>query len=257
MKKTILLTNDDGIQAEGLAVLRDTLAPLADIIVVAPETEQSATSHSITLHEPLRIREVRKAGALWGYAVKGRPVDCVKIAVRALMDKHPDVIVSGINPGPNLGISVLYSGTVAAALEGAALDIPSVAVSLDERQNPDFGIAAAFAKTIVKSIIEHGCPSEIALNVNVPSPVDGKIKGLLMTRQGRAQFIETLDRRFDPRELAYYWLGGDMVELEEDENVDYVAHRNGYVSITPLRADLTDYKVLDNFDKLFFFNEKA
>ena len=249
-QKTILLTNDDGVRAEGLRVLRDALSALGDVLVVAPETEQSASSHAITLHEPLRIREIRKHGKVWGFAVKGKPVDCVKVATRAILTTPPDLVVSGINPGPNLGISVIYSGTVAAALEGAASGIPAMAVSLDEMHNPDFTAAAEYAVKIADWLLKNGCPDGTALNVNVPFIRKNQIKGIRVTRQGKARFKELLDKRIDPRKTAYYWLGGGMVEMEEEESVDYIAHRHNYVSVTPLRADLTDYNNIDKFADL-------
>lgn len=248
----ILLTNDDGIHAEGLAALRDAVAEFGDVLIVAPETEQSATGHSITLHEPLRVRPAGRGSARRAYALRGTPADCVKIAVRAILKGLPDLLISGINPGPNLGVSMLYSGTVSAALEGASLGIQSMAVSLavDSGVVPDYAPALDRVRHLVGWIKRRSLPKGTALNVNVP-PIDSRrISGIRLTRQGRSRFEEFFDRRIDPRKKAYYWLDGDLVELEQGDDVDYVAVRKGFVSVTPIHTDLTDYRQLDKLRDL-------
>lgn len=241
----ILLTNDDGINAQGLTVLRDKIKEIAEVMVVAPETEQSAVGHAITLSDPLRVRKIDKDGEFIGYGVNGTPADCVKIAVRAILDTCPDMVISGINLGANIATNVIYSGTVSAATEGTILGIPSIAVSLATFVNPNFTAAASFTKKLALKVYEKGLPEGTLLNVNVPNLPEDGIKGVVFTRQGSSRFQEEFDKRTDPRGHIYYWQGGEMIFNEEDNDADSDAIRRDMISITPIHYDLTDYKFLE------------
>lgn len=241
----ILLTNDDGINAPGLYALYESIRTMGDVTVVAPDTEMSAVGHAITLTDPLRVEKINKRGEFFGYAVSGTPADCVKIAAWALLDEMPDLIISGINLGNNTGISIIYSGTVSAATEGTILEIPSFAISLVAFKNPDFTYSAKFAKKMAAIVLEKGLPVGTLLNVNVPNVKEEEIKGVLVTRQGKAVYREHFDKRTDPWGRSYYWMAGEKVELEEDESVDDTALKNNQISITPIQFDLTDYANLD------------
>jgi 5'-nucleotidase len=242
----ILLTNDDGIYAKGIEVLHKHLSKDNEVIVVAPETEQSAVGHAITLTDPLRVKSVDRNGAFFGYAVKGTPADCVKLAINELMELAPDLVVSGINLGANVGINVIYSGTVSAATEGTILGVPAIAFSINSFRDPDFEPAARFARLLVRQVGEHGLPPHTSLNVNVPAIPESKIKGVRVTRQGITRFVEKFDRRVDPRENVYYWQCGTTPPLDEDGNTDASALANDCISITPIQHDLTNYDFLES-----------
>jgi 5'-nucleotidase len=242
----ILLTNDDGIYAKGIEVLHKHLSKDNEVIVVAPETEQSAVGHAITLTDPLRVKSVDRNGAFFGYAVKGTPADCVKLAINELMELAPDLVVSGINLGANVGINVIYSGTVSAATEGTILGVPAIAFSINSFRDPDFEPAARFARLLVRQVGEHGLPPHTSLNVNVPAIPESKIKGVRVTRQGITRFVEKFDRRVDPRENVYYWQCGSTPPLDEDGNTDASALANDCISITPIQHDLTNYDFLES-----------
>lgn len=250
----ILLTNDDGIYAKGIEVLHEHLSKDHDVIVVAPETEQSAVGHAITLTDPLRVKSINRNGAFFGYAVKGTPADCVKLALNELMNPPPDLVVSGINLGANVGINVIYSGTVSAATEGTILGVPAIAVSINTFRDPDFGPAARFARLLVRQVKEHGLPPHTSLNVNVPAISESKIRGVRVTRQGVTRFVEKFDRRIDPRENVYYWQCGSTPPLEEDGDTDASALANDCISITPIHHDLTNYDFLDSLRSWSFPN---
>ena len=235
----ILLANDDGIHAPGLFALYQALKPEYDLCVVAPESEMSAVGHAITLSSPIRVKKIRKKGREFGYAVQGTPADCVKIAVQELLDVPPDVILSGINLGANVGVNILYSGTVSAATEGAFLGIRSAAISLDTIKDPDFTFAASFSKEIIRFMIKADLKDGIALNVNIPAVSKDKIRGVSMTRQGTSRFIERFERRTDPRGNRYYWLTGEkFLENGNSEN-DSIALKNRSITMTPIHYDLT------------------
>jgi 5'-nucleotidase len=242
----ILLTNDDGIYAKGIEVLHKHLSEDHDVVVVAPETEQSAVGHAITLTDPLRVKSIDRNGTFFGYAVKGTPADCVKLAVNELMKPPPDLVVSGINLGANVGINVIYSGTVSAATEGTILGVPAIAVSINTFRDPDFQPAARFARLLVRQVKEHGLPPYTSLNVNVPAISESKIRGVLVTRQGVTRFVEKFDRRMDPRENVYYWQCGSNPPLEEDGDTDASALAKDCISITPIQHDLTNYDFLES-----------
>ena len=242
----ILLTKDDGIYAKGIEVLHEHLSEDHDVVVVAPETEQSAVGHAITLTDPLRVKSIDRNGTFFGYAVKGTPADCVKLAVNELMKPPPDLVVSGINLGANVGINVIYSGTVSAATEGTILGVPAIAVSINTFRDPDFQPAARFARLLVRQVKEHGLPPYTSLNVNVPAISESKIRGVRVTRQGVTRFVEKFDRRMDPRENVYYWQCGSNPPLEEDGDTDASALAKDCISITPIQHDLTNYDFLES-----------
>jgi 5'-nucleotidase len=216
-----------------------------DLSVVAPESEMSAVGHAITLRSPLRIQEIIKDGSFFGYGVTGTPADCVKIAVQELMKSPPDVILSGINLGANVGVNVLYSGTVSAATEGAFLGVRSAAISLDTRTDPDFSVAASFSRKVIKLITEGELGNSTALNVNVPAIPSGRIKGVAITRQGVGRFRERYERRIDPRGNVYYWLTGETRVEQEREDSDARALSDGMIAITPISFDLTCVKEIE------------
>jgi 5'-nucleotidase len=236
----ILLTNDDGIYAQGLGALYRELNGDFELVVVAPETEMSAVGHAITLDSPLRVRDVYKNGSFFGYGVSGTPADCVKIAVEELLEIPPDLIISGINLGANVGVNVLYSGTVSAATEGAFLGIRSAAISLDTlKKAPDFGFAARFSREIIGFIVKSNLKKGTALNVNIPAIPEDKIKGISFTGQGTRRQKEKFESRIDPRGNVYYWLSAEIPVEDEAVDSDIRALREQRISITPITYDLT------------------
>ncbi len=238
----ILLSNDDGIQSEGLTALENALAGYNDTYTVAPDRAQSSMSHALTLHRPLRAHEFGPRRL----AVDGTPVDCVKLALTGLLPVRPDLVISGINKGPNLGDDIFYSGTVSAAIEGALLGIPAIAVSLVGFQTFDFRAAAEFTATLVSSIHRRGFPAGTLLNVNVPAMPRDQLRGWKLTRMGKRHYSETIVERVDPRGSKYYWIGGDDLGFAHENGTDCMAVHEGYVSVTPLQVDLTDYKLLQD-----------
>jgi len=241
-----LLTNDDGIYARGLTALYRELSKDAECIIVAPEIEQSAVGHAITISRPLMVRKARKNGSFLGYAVAGTPADCVKIGISELAGGPVDLVVSGINLGANVGINVLYSGTVSAATEAAIQGIPSLAISLDTHREADFSAAARFARRMAAFILETPLP-QVALNVNVPAIPEEEIRGVVVAKQGRARLMESFERRIDPRENIYYWLAGETeLPLHEDEESDGSCLKRGMITITPIYYDLTRHDLLDD-----------
>ncbi len=234
----ILVTNDDGIHAEGLRVLADAVRPLGKTVIVAPDREQSATSHSLTLHRPLRLRHI----ATDVLAVDGTPTDCVLLGVHGFLKRKPDLIVSGINHGPNMGNDVFYSGTVAAASEGAFLEIPSIAISLASWKGGDFETAGRVARVLVKELLRFGIPAGRCVNINVPPLPWKALRGVRVTRLGSRVFRDVIVEKTDPRGKAYYWIGGEDPTWEQDEASDFAAVSEGFVSVTPLSFELTDYK---------------
>ncbi len=240
----ILLTNDDGIHAPGLMALHAALCAAYPVCVVAPEVEMSAVGHAITLSSPLRVREVHKGGDLYGYAVNGTPADCVKIAMQELFADPPEMVLSGINLGANIGVNVLYSGTVSAATEAAFLGVPAAAVSLNTRKDPDFGFAARFAVELAGYMQRTRLPAGVALNVNIPALPPEQIQGIALTRQGTARFEERFERRTDPRGNLYYWLAGETFVDNGLPGTDARALREKRISITPIHYDLTSEKAL-------------
>lgn len=244
----ILITNDDDIHAFELLTLAQAMRAHGDVTILAPDRNWSGGGHVKTLSRPLRVSEVALADGSIAYASDGAPSDCVALAVMGFFEHDFDLIVSGINPVPNLGHDVTYSGTVTAAMEGIIWGIPSIAVSLDGAEQHesqlDFTAAAHVAQRIVEQVIKRSLPKGIFLNINVPNlPLD-KIQGIQYTRQGLRVYRDRLDRRMDPRERAYYWIGGDKPTGIPEEGSDVGALADGFVSVTPLQLDLTAYTAL-------------
>lgn len=250
MKKLlILISNDDGIHAPGINALAEEIKKIGDVVIVAPDKQQSAVGHAITMNSPLRVQKVEKQGAFFGYAVTGTPADAVKLAVRSLLPHPPDLVISGINHGSNTAISVIYSGTVSAATEGTILGIPSFAISLTTYDEADFSYAAAFARKLALKIIEQGLPKGTLLNVNVPPVAPSEIKGIVITKQGKSVWNDEFESRRDPNDREYFWLKGDLLELDHDDDIDQRAILNNKVSITPIHYDLTDYATFEAMKK--------
>ncbi len=242
MPPTILISNDDGINSEGLHKLHETMKDLGEVFVVAPDRDQSAVSHSLSLYRPLRIEQISDNV----YTVDGTPTDCVNIAVNGILkDRKIDIVVSGINKGENLGDDITYSGTVSAAMEGALLGVPSIAVSLATKVDFNFEAAAYYAKLVAEYVLRSNLPPATILNVNVPHMPKGDIRGVLVTRQGKRVYGEPIVEKVDPRGKKYYWIGGYELGSVDIENSDITAVKDGYVSVTPISLDLTDYGFLD------------
>jgi 5'-nucleotidase len=235
----ILITNDDGIGAPGLAALEKAVASLGEVYVFAPLVEQSGSSRGITLRRPLRFHKVGERR----FSVDGTPADAVMMALCLVLDFHPDLVLSGINNGPNLGENVFYSGTVAGAAEAAKHGIPAIAVSVTERENLDFGPTAAFTAELAAQVVEQGLPPGVALNVNVPHP---RYDGVEVTRQSRKISRNLMVEGHDPRGRPYYWMD-EQIPLETAEpGSDYAAVRDGRISVTPLRFDNTAEDLIPN-----------
>lgn len=231
----ILISNDDGIQARGLRVLADSLSSLGEIWVVAPDRDQSAASHSLTLNRPLRATKVAPN---W-YAVDGTPTDCVALAVMGMLKQRFDLVASGINLGANMGDDVTYSGTVSAAFEATLLGIPAFAISLVAGSRAQFATAGQAAAIVAQLIAKNGLPADTLLNVNVPNLRPSEIKGVAITQQGRRHYGDIIVRKVDPRGRAYYWIGGKEPSWETSENSDYAVVMAGSISVTPLHLNLT------------------
>lgn len=246
----ILLTNDDGIYARGLSALYEELSREADCLIVAPEIEQSAVGHAITLFRPLMVRSATKGGSFLGYAVYGTPADCVKIGIKELAGQIPDLVVSGINRGANCGNNLIYSGTVSAATEAAMMGVTSIAVSLDTHQESDFTFAARFTGKMVRLIQSSKLMQGSAFNVNIPCLPEEKIKGVVVVRQGKGNVIETFEKRTDPRDNIYYWISGEKITADKDAQTDIGALAQGYITVTPIQYDLTKYELLGELQNL-------
>lgn len=236
----ILLSNDDGIFAPGLYALYEEVSKIGEVIIVAPDSEQSAVGHAITLRNPLRAFTWMRNGEPFGTAVIGTPADCVKLALAEFVPRQPDLVISGINQGTNTGVDILYSGTVSAATEGAVNRIPSIAISLASFTYKDFKPAAKFAHELALKVLEEGLPAGTFLNVNVPPLAEGEIKGVKWTRQGLSRYVERFDRRIDPKGRPYYWMDGDKITDDINGCTDDKAINDDYISITPINYDLTD-----------------
>ncbi|MBE3086587.1 MAG: 5'/3'-nucleotidase SurE [Bacteroidetes bacterium] len=245
-----LLTNDDGIYAKGLSSLYDELSHEADCLIVAPEIEQSAVGHAITIFRPLMVRRATKNGKFLGYAVYGTPADCVKIGIKELAEKPVDMVVSGINRGSNAGINVLYSGTVSAATEAAIMGVPALAISLDTHKEADFTYAAKFARKMTRLILSSPELKSTAINVNIPCLPSEQIRGVVVVRQDKSNIIETFEKRVDPRENTYYWISGDSGSGSEAKDTDVTALASGFITITPIQYDLTRYDLMDTLQEI-------
>jgi 5'-nucleotidase len=240
----ILLTNDDGIYAPGLRALRTELQKLGTVTVVAPATEQSAAGHSVTLLTPVLVNEVYEddGTTLIGWAVEGRPADCVKLALLELLPEPPDVIVSGMNAGSNAGINVLYSGTVAAAIEGAFYKHTAIAVSLEyEKRIYDFPTAAKYARQVVEQILAQKPAKGSLFNVNIPVLERGPVRGVKVLPQNVTPYTEKFDRRVNPRGRTYFWASPEFACPEPHPDTDVDALNESYITVTPLQFDLTDH----------------
>lgn len=254
----ILLTNDDGVYAPGLKHLFNAASSIADVVVVAPMTEQSAVSLSITVRYPLRIEEIHwpmSDAKVW--AVNGTPADCVKLALNAILPRTPDLIISGINRGGNAGRNVLYSGTVAAVIEGIMHDIPGIAFSINDYFNPVYGVVEGYVPKIIEYLLAHPLPAGTFLNVNFPRHMEDGIKGIRLARQGKEYWAENLEQRIHPAEgNCYYWLGVKLAQYQETLDSDIHLLRQGYATAVPIQiCDLTDHhhveKHRNQFDSFF------
>jgi len=243
----VLVSNDDGIHANGIQTLVQKLSQSYEVYVVAPDRERSATGHALTLHKPIRIEEIEmKFPVAKAYSVSGTPSDCVKLALNALLDVEIDVVVSGINHGPNLGSDVIYSGTVSAALEGAIHGIPSIAVSLVNgfEKMADFSAGADFIHNFLPKAMEAGIPTKSILNINIPAVSLHHMAGIKVSELGTRMYTDTYERRVDPRGGVYFWLAGEIIETGESEASDVESIRNNMVSISPVHYNLTNFNEL-------------
>lgn len=246
----ILVTNDDGIWSPGIAALAEALKPLGEVVVFAPDRERSAIGHAITMHNPLRVEEISFAvEGIKAYVVNGTPSDCVKLGAEAILPRQPDLVVSGINLGPNLGTDVIYSGTVSGALEGVILGIPAIAVSLATYDEANFDVAGTFTAQLVRLVQEYGLPPDTLLNVNIPGLPRAEIAGVKVTRLGTRRYRNVFDRRTDPRGKVYYWMAGEVMDLDDGPDTDTVAISNNLISVSPLRYDLTHTAFLPELAK--------
>ncbi|MDQ6693134.1 MAG: 5'/3'-nucleotidase SurE [Chloroflexota bacterium] len=241
----ILLTNDDGVDSEGLLALKKALEGKHETTVLAPDRNWSISGHMRTMDKPLRVTEVVLRDGSPAYASDGSPADCVALAALGLFDKPPELVISGINHGNNLGDDITYSGTVAAAMEGVISGIPSIAVSMDVTPNWPTEVGAMFTARLVEQIVERGLAKDILLNVNVPNLPHDEVKGVKITRLGKRVYDDELLVRQDPRGRKYYWIGGTNVTNHIEEGTDVEAIEQGYVTVTPIHMDLTNHRLLD------------
>ena len=242
----ILVTNDDGIDSPGIRCLAQKLKELGNVAVVAPDRQQSAVGHSLTVSNPLRVTNFRNNGEFFGYAVNGTPSDCVKLGVSTLLPRKPDLIVSGINHGQNTSVNILYSGTVAAAAEGMLIDIPSVAFSIDSHSyGTDCSVAADYALRITRRLFEIDFPKRIFINVNIPALNKVQIKGIRIAEVSGNIWKDKYECRKDPFGKDYYWFSGDFLEIDKNPGSDFVLLQDGYVTITPVKYDLSDRKFME------------
>lgn len=240
----ILITNDDGIHADGLAALVQGLCTVAEVIAIAPDRPRSATGHSITLHKPLRMHRVELSDCATAFSTNGTPSDCVVLGLTSL-DLRPDLVISGVNQGPNLGEDLTYSGTVSAAMEAAICGVPAFAISIASVEMVHLDTAAAFARHLAEVVQRSGLPRDTFLNVNIPDREVSDIAGVAVTRQGRRRYQCRVEERFDPRGRAYYWLGGNLHNEDEDPRTDVGAIAAGMISVTPIHLDLTHHEFVD------------
>jgi 5'-nucleotidase len=241
----ILVCNDDGVTAPGIAALVESMRPLGHVVVVAPDSPQSGMGHAITMNKPLRLERVHVFNDIEAYQCSGTPADCVKLAVDKVMHRRPDLLVSGINHGSNSSINVIYSGTLSAAIEGAIEGIKAIGFSLNDYNfDADFTAAGHFANKIAAAVLEKGLPTGTLLNVNIPNLKTDEIKGLKICRQARAKWVEEFDERTDPHNRKYYWLTGKFVNKDHGEDTDEWALANGYISIVPTQFDLTAHHAI-------------
>ncbi len=243
----ILVTNDDGVDAKGIKSLVEMVEPYGDVVTVAPLHVHSGMSHAITVNLPLRYTSIREDGNVKVYGCTGTPVDSVKLALSQILPREPDLLVSGINHGSNASVSIVYSGTMAAVIEGCINGIPSIGFSLlDFRPDADFSASVKFGRKIVEHTLKNNLPDRTCLNVNIPAVTPDKIKGIKVCRQAKGVWKEEFDKRQDPRQGEYFWLTGYYEDHENGaEDTDEWALRNNYISVVPVHVDLTNYKALD------------
>lgn len=247
-KPLILVSNDDGIFSNGIKALADVADEFGDVEIIAPDRQQSAVGHSITISTPLRARSFRIDNRFNGQAVSGTPADSVKLAHNQLMNRKPDLVVSGINHGSNAGINILYSGTVSAATEGTILGYPSIAISCtDFDEDADLSGCKDAARKVIGYVLNHGLPKGVTLNLNAPS---GPLKGIKWVRQANSRYVEEFEGRIDPHNRSYYWMTGKFQLLDEDEDNDISVIEKGYAALTPIQYDLTAYSLLDDLRDL-------
>jgi 5'-nucleotidase len=250
----ILIANDDGIQAKGIITLAKTLAKEHEVYVIAPDQERSAAGHALTLHIPLRVQEVKIDDSIKkSWSISGTPGDCVKIGIFAILDEKPDLIISGINHGPNLGTDILYSGTVSAAMEGAVLGFPSIAVSLADLGTYcyDFTYAADFVSKFIPRMLEIRYPTKTILNINIPAVEKEKIAGISITKIGTRMYTDSYEKRQDPRGKDYYWMAGEIVDKPVENSTDISAIRQNRISITPVTFEMTHKSVMPELEETF------
>lgn len=245
-KPLILVCNDDGIFAPGIKALAEVAAEFGRVEIIAPDRQQSAVGHAITVTTPLRSRHFQIDQEFHGQAVSGTPADSVKLAHDQLLKRKPDLVVSGINHGSNAGINILYSGTVSAATEGTILGYPSIAVSCtDFSEEADLEGPKEAARRVIRFVLNHGLPNGITLNLNVPA---GPLKGIKWARQANSRYVEEFEGRVDPNNRPYYWITGKLQLLEEGENIDINVLERGFASLTPIQYDLTAYSFMDDWE---------
>ena len=249
----ILVSNDDGILSSGIRALIEALSPFHDVYVVAPDRERSAAGHSLTLHTPLRVEELEaRYGAKRCWMTTGTPGDCVKLALNAVLseDEKPDLVISGINHGPNLGADILYSGTVSCAMEGAMLGYPAIATSLASLRNEyeDFKFSASFIAELLKRLDTYKIPPKTILNINIPGLEKDDIAGIAITRLGSRMFTDEYEKRIDPRGKVYYWMAGELINQPENDTTDIAAVRNNKISITPVTYEMTRVNIMQDLE---------
>tara|TARA_B100000287_G_scaffold132784_1_gene124865 strand:+ start:201 stop:953 length:753 start_codon:yes stop_codon:yes gene_type:complete len=246
----ILVTNDDGIYSSGIFALWDVAKEFGDVNVIAPINEKSAVSHGITISKPISVKKIEREDGFKGLAVSGTPADCVKIGIKSLLSFSPDLILSGINIGSNLGNNIIYSGTVAAAIEGATLNIPSIAISIDSFKPRNFSTSKIVVRKIINFIKNNNMPSGTILNINVPDCEPNDLKGYKITVQGNQYFNDNFEKRTDPRGRDYYWMTGQIIDNDKELRYDGFAVSNGYASITPIHFMITNTSFFDELEGL-------
>jgi len=249
-KPTILITNDDGINAKGLRYLISVMRKLGDVTVVASEFPMSATSHSITVRSPLRLEKITEEDGYREYQCNGTPVDCMKLGEQVVLRKKPDLLVSGVNHGSNASVNVVYSGTMAAVIEGCISGIPSIGFSLlDYSSKADFSACGSYINEIAGKVLSEGLPQGVCLNVNIPAVKAEEINGIKICRQSKARWVEEFDGRKDPRSKDYFWLTGYFEKLDNEPDTDQWALENQYVSVVPTQFDFTAHKEIATIKK--------
>lgn len=257
LKPLILVTNDDGISAPGIRALISVMKTIGNVVVVAPDSPQSATGHAITINNTLFINKIDiDPDVEKEFSCSGTPVDCVKFAVHEILNRKPDLCVSGVNHGSNSSINVIYSGTLSAAVEAGIEGIPAIGFSLlDYDWNADFEPAKPFIKKIAQQVLDNGLPEGVILNVNFPKLKEKEIKGIKVCRQAKAMWVERFDKRKNPQGREYYWLTGEFVNMDKGDDTDEWALENGYISVVPVQFDLTAYHAMQTLNT-WKFNEK-